>query len=101
MSTKNYIDEHEFKEYEIDIEKEKSFMESNRSFKMSPKANSKINSNYLPNGVIVEEKEKETILKEGGEIDSDIFKSKVSIIFNIEKENQKKYKSNKIKYKRN
>ena len=95
LSTKQYIDEHEFKEYEIDFEKEKSFMESNRSFNMSPKANSKISSNYLPNGVIVEEKEKETILKEGGEIDSDIFKSKVYAVKNIEKENQKKFKSKK------
>ena len=43
MSTKKYIDEHEFKEYEIDIENEKSFMDSNRSFDTSPKENSKNN----------------------------------------------------------
>ena len=95
MSTKKYIDEHEFKEYEIDIENEKSFMDSNRSFDTSPKENSKNNSYYLQNGVIIEEREKENILREGGELDSEIFKSKGSTTRNNEKENVKKIKSKK------
>jgi len=88
MSTKKYIDEHEFKEFEIDIEKEKSFMDSNRS---SPKVISS-KHNFFVNGVIVEEKEKENVIKEGGEIDSGIFISKVSTMKNIDVKNKNKSK---------
>ena len=93
MSNKNIYSENEFKEYEIDIEDEKSLMESNGSFFISPKDNSNNNPYYLQNGIIVEEKE--NILKEGGDLDSDFYRIRSSTLKIINKENMNKNKNRK------
>jgi len=87
-TTKNYSDEQEFREYEEEFEKEKSFndFDSNNSGNKSKVENK---DNLLKNGVIVEES--------NPKLESDLYKSAVTNNKSIDKEENDTFGKKKIK----